>query len=217
MALSEAEKRRRRFLKSKKEAGGDIDSLQAKMFDRDFSVNFDKEGNILGFSQEKIVKKKGTFLETFKREQIEILKGKNTNLYKVVQDPNIDTIFSIQLKPVESVFVRTEQSFVSVIEHGKKTGADILVYFEEDQFIVEITNKIKKKYKDIEPKLANINGGKILKFYFTSIRDPHFLVHNINISLEKLLTNTKVSTKVPKKLNQCSVYTLKLFDKYVRT
>ena len=32
MALSEAEKRRRRFLKGKKEAGGDIESLQAQIY-----------------------------------------------------------------------------------------------------------------------------------------------------------------------------------------
>ena len=217
MALSEAEKRRRRFLKGKKEAGGDIESLQSQIFNRDFQVNFDKEGNILGYSQEKIHKNKGTFLQTFKREQVEILKGKNNNLYRVVQDPNIDTVYSIQLKPVESVFVRTEKSFVSIIEENKKTGADILIYFDKNKFIVEATKKVLKKYKDIEPKLANINGSKILKFYFTSLRDPHFLVHNINISLEELLTNTKIENKVPPKLNQSSVYTLKLFDKYVRT
>jgi hypothetical protein len=217
MALSEAEKRRRRFLKAKKDAGGDIESLQAKVYHKDFQVLFDKEGNILGYSQEKLAKKKGQFLETFKREQVEILKGKNTDLYRIVQDPNIDTIYSIELKPVESVYVRTEQSFVSIIEEGKKTGADILVYFENKKFVVEITNKVIKKYAKIEPKLANINGSKILKFYFTSLRDPHFLVHNVNIKLEDLLTNKMVESKIPPKLNQCSVYTLKLFDKYVRT
>ena len=217
MALSEAEKRRRRFLKAKKEAGGDIESLQAKEYHKDFQVLFDKEGNILGYSQEKLAKKRGQFLQTFKREQVEILKGKNTDLYRVAQDPNIDTVYSIELRPVESVFVRTEQSFVTIIEEDKKTGADILVYFEDKKFVVEITNKVNKKYKDIEPKLANINGSKILKFYFTSIRDPHFLVHNINVSLEDLLTKVKIENKVPPKMNQCSVYTLKLFDKYVRT
>ena len=217
MALSEAEKRRRRFLKGKKEAGGDIESLQAQVFNRDFQVHFDKEGDILGFSQEKITKKKDTFIQTFKREQVEILKGKNSNLYRVAQDPNIDTVYSIELKPVESVFVRTEQSFVTIIEKDKKTGADILVYFDDNMFTVEASKKVLKKYKDIEPSVANINGSKELKFYFTSLNDPHFLIHNINISLKELLTSTKVQNKVPPKLNQCSVYTLKLFDKYVRT
>jgi dipeptidyl aminopeptidase/acylaminoacyl peptidase len=217
MALNEAEKRRRRFLKAKKDAGGDIESLQAQIFDRDFTVQFDKEGNILSLSQEKIGKKKGTFLQTFTREQVEILKGKNTNLYRVVQDSNIDTVYSIELKPVESVFVRTEQSFVSIIEENKKTGAELLVYFKDNKFIVEATKKVLNKYKNIDPALANINGSKELKFYFTSINDPHFLIHNINISLKKLLSSSKVETKVPPKLNQCSVYTLKLFDKYVHT
>ena len=217
MALSEAEKRRRRFLKAKKDAGGDIESLQAATFNRDFIVYFNADGDILSYSQEKVKKQRGWKQATFTREQVEILKGKNTNLYRVIQDPNIDTVYSIELKPVESVFVRTEQSFVTLIEEGKKTGADIIVNFVDGNFVVAVTKKILKKYKDIEPKLANINGSKVLKFYFTSLRDPHFLVHNINVSLEDLLTKVKVETKVPPKMNQCSVYTLKLFDKYVRT
>jgi hypothetical protein len=217
MALSEAEKRRRRFLKAKKDAGGDIESLQAATFNRDFIVYFNADGDILSYSQEKVKKQRGWKQATFTREQVEILKGKNTNLYRVIQDPNVDTVYSIELKPVESVFVRTEQSFVTLIEEGKKTGADIIVNFVDGNFVVAVTKKILKKYKDIEPKLANINGSKVLKFYFTSLRDPHFLVHNINVSLEDLLTKVKVETKVPPKMNQCSVYTLKLFDKYVRT
>ncbi|MDB4335377.1 hypothetical protein OAA05_00915 [bacterium] len=217
MALSEAEKRRRRFLKAKKDAGGDIESLQAATFNKEFIVYFNADGDILSYSQEKVKKQKGWEQATFTREQVEILKGKNTNLYRVVQDPNIDTIYSIELKPIESVFVRTEQSFVTIIQKDKKTGAEILVYFEDNKFIVELTSKVLKKYKNIEPALATINGSKELKFYFTSLNDPHFLIHNINISLEKLLSSSKVETKVPPKLNQCSVYTLKLFDKYVRT
>ena len=65
--------------------------------------------------------------------------------------------------------------------------------------------------------MKNVVNKMIFLFYFTSLRDPHFLVHNINVSLEDLLTKVKVETKVPPKMNQCSVYTLKLFDKYVRT
>ena len=164
MALSEAEKRRRRFLKAKKDAGGDIESLQAATFNRDFIVYFNADGDILSYSQEKVKKQRGWKQATFTREQVEILKGKNTNLYRVIQDPNVDTVYSIELKPVESVFVRTEQSFVTLIEEGKKTGADIIVNFVDGNFVVAVTKKILKKYKDIEPKLANINGSKVLKF-----------------------------------------------------
>jgi len=217
MALSEAEKRRRRFLKAKKDAGGDIESLQAKEYHKDFQVLFDKEGNILGYSQEKIAKKRGQFLQTFKREQVEILKGKNTDLYRVAQDPNIDTVFSIELKPVESVFVRTEQSFVTLIDEDKKTGADLLVSFADGNFVVEVTKKVIKKYKDIEPKLANINGSKVLKFYFTSVNDPHFMIFYIKISLKDLIEEGTVVSNTPKDLDRCSVYTLQIFDKYVRT
>ena len=51
-------------------------------------------------------KQRGWKQATFTREQVEILKGKNTNLYRVIQDPNVDTVYSIELKPVESVFLQ---------------------------------------------------------------------------------------------------------------
>ena len=217
MALSEAEKRRRRFLKEKKDAGGDIQSLQAKVFNRDFNVNFDKEGNILGYSQEKLTKKRGTFLQVFKREQVEILKGKNTDLFIVKQDPIEPSVFSIERKPIESIYVRTEKEFVSLIDISKSKTYNIKTSFDKSKFFVEMHKTTKKKFKNVEPSEATIEGTNMLKFYFSSVNDPHFLIHTINVKLQDLIEKDKVEIKVPPRLYQCSIYTLKLFDKYVRS
>ena len=217
MALSEAEKRRRRFLKEKKDAGGDIQSLQAKIFNRDFNVNFDKDGNILGYSQEKITKKRGTFLQTFKREQVEILKGKNTDLFMVKQDPIETSVYSIDRKPIESIYVRTEKEFVSLIEISSDKTFNITISFDKNKLFVQMHKTTKNKFKKVKSAEATIEGTNILKFYFSSVNDPHFLIHTINVKLQDLLEQDKVEIKVPPRLYQCSVYTLKLFDKYVRS
>ena len=115
MALSEAEKRRRRFIKAKKEAG-DFYNLQVNEFKKDYTVWYTPDGTIVSVTKEKITPQKGWKSTVFKNEQIEILKGKNLNLYRVVQDPNIDTVFSIELRPIESLYVRSEDDFVTLIE-----------------------------------------------------------------------------------------------------
>ena len=126
MALSEAEKRRRRFIKAKKEAG-DFYNLQVNEFKKDYTVWYTPDGTIVSVTKEKITPQKGWKSTVFKNEQIEILKGKNLNLYRVVQDPNIDTVFSIELRPIESLYVRSEDDFVTLIEKSSAKTFDISI------------------------------------------------------------------------------------------
>jgi len=144
MALSEAEKRRRRFLKEKNKFNS-FNELVKHHKNRDQTVWFDLEGNILQISAEQ--KRKKSVKErsvVFTAEQLEILKD-----------------------------------------------------------------------KDVDSNIATANGKKVLKFYFTSKNDPHFMIKSVNVLLSDLLENKSVTKKLTKNLDQCSIYTIKLFDKYV--
>ena len=72
-------------------------------------------------------------------------------------------------------------------------------------------------YKGKDLKSITAKGHKDLVFYFTSVNDPHFMIFFIKISLQELIENGSVKTETPKDLDRCSVYTLQIFDKYVRT
>ena len=215
MALTEAEKRRKRFLKAKKEAGGTFGHLQMETLKKPWYVYFLQDGEIVGLSPEKIRKKKGWKEQTFTKEQVDILQGKNIQLFRVRQDPEEDTVFSIELKPVESVYVRTEDDFVSLIDYGTGTG-DINVSVKDKKLIVKLSKKQKTKYKKINIDDASAKGSKVLKFYFTSLNDPHFMIYSINVQLKDLINDDEVSLVVPANLSKCSIYTIKLFDTYVR-
>ena len=215
MALSEAEKRRKRFLKEKNKFKN-FNELVKHQKVKDKTVWFDDQGNILQISSDykrkKTVKEKSA---VFTQEQLSILDGKDVNLYRVVQDAEIETVFTIDLKQVESPFVENDKEFLQLISKSSSKVFDVEVSNKKGKFTVKLHSKILKKYKDIEPNLAVSNGKKVLKFYFTSENDPHFMVSSLNISLSELLKKEKITKNISKKLDQCSIYTIKLFDKYV--
>ncbi len=215
MALSEAEKRRKRFLKEKNKFKN-FNELVKHQKEKDKTVWFDDQGNILQISSDykrkKTVKEKSAI---FTQEQLSILDGKDVNLYRVVQDAEIETVFTIDLKQVESPFVENDKEFLQLISKSTSKVFDVEVSNKKGKFTVKLHNTILKKYKDIEPNLAVSNGKKVLKFYFTSENDPHFMVSSLNISLSELLKKGKITKNLSKKLDQCSIYTIKLFDKYV--
>ena len=216
MALSEAEKRRRRFLKEKNQAGGTFDDLQKKIAEAEQYVYFTDDGDILALSPTKIKLKAGWKETTFKPEQLAILDGKNIANFRVRQDPEVETVFTIETKPIESLFVKSEDDFVKLIDYSVK-GADVSVSCKDKKFVVKLDKKQRTKYRKIGSDNATAKGSKLLKFYFTSINDPHFLVYTINVHLKDLIDNEQSEINVPANLNQCSIYTIKLFDKYVRT
>ena len=71
-------------------------------------------------------------------------------------------------------------------------------------------------YKDVYPISATVNGQRLLKFFLTAEHDPHVMFHYEIISLAELITEKKVVRQLPGDLRHCSVYTVKLFDKYQR-
>ena len=219
MALSEAEKRRRRFIKIKKEHG-DVYELQKSLQISDYTVWWDDAGEIKIVTAEpstiKKSKTKGLKSHVFSYDQVAILLKSNWNLYMVETDPKVDTVHYIKLKPIESTFVSQEDEFLSEIKKDIK-APNIKVSCKEKIFKVTVTPKTLKEYKDTDLTNATAKGSRLLKFYFTSTNDPSYMIHSTNISLPELLENKTVERTLPYDLSQCSIYTTKIFDKYVRT
>jgi len=216
----EALARKKRFNKIKKDAGGDAHDLQRQLSEQDYQIFWDSQGEIRYFGpvSEKVLKSKfkGCKSSVFTAEQVEILKAQGTNGYIIVTDPNVETVHTIQVRPIESQFVSHEDEFLSLIEEGVKRP-DISVNINKKDFTVKCSKSILNKYKDTDLATATAKGSKLLKFYFTSINDPSFMVHSLNVNLPELLENKQVKKILPIDLSQCSLYTVKIFDKYVRT
>ena len=219
MVLTKAEERRQRFIQSKESAGGDVYKLQKQLENARYTVWWDSSGDIRCISSEpetvNAVLLEDCMHKEFDKEQVDIVLKSNWNLYKVSTDPKVDTVHYIELKPIESTYVSQEDEFLTEIQKGK--GGDVTISIKGKEFTVKCNKKVQDMYADTDMASATAKGSRLLKFYFTSVNDPSFMVYNINITLPELLENKTVKKMLPYDLSQSSVFTIKLFDKYVRT
>jgi len=217
MALSEAEKRRKRFLANKEKHDGNYYAMQKAEYEKDHTVYFLEDGSITCITKEEIKPKKEWKSYVFSKEQITILDGKNLTNYRVAQNPDDENVYHIELTPIESLYVRSEDTFVQLIEYDKSKSYNIKVGFKNDKFVVTASAKTRKKYDGKSLSSMSAKGHKELVFYFTSVNDPHFMIFIVKVKLKDLIKEGTVVTDTPKDLDRCSVYTLEIFDKYVRT
>lgn len=215
MVTKVADARRKAFLESK-EKFGNIEQMTKAFHTSKYTVWFDENGDIKCCSKEpnEVFDKKFKSAK-FTDEEVAIFKNSNWGLYRVRTDDKVDTVHYIELRPIDDIITK-QDDFLSEIEKGSVRGADIKVKVAGKKFTVALCPKVIKEYKDVDPDTAVIRGQTTLKFYFTTYKEPSFLEYNFNVSFRKLLTDKTVDVTLPYEMNQSSIYTVKLFDKYVR-
>jgi hypothetical protein len=215
--VSEAEERRLRFIAAKQEAGGSIKDLLQSVKQQPYTVWFDDDGVILCITQEEIQPQDHwTYSHQFTAEQLEILKNKNWNLFYVKRDPLVDNLFSIESRPTENVFVSADTAFLSLIPIST-SNYDIACSMTKNQFVVTASTALLAAYENVAYENIAANGKKVLTFYFTAQNDPHLMFGQQRVSLPNLIRDKQVRIPLSSDFTQCSIYTVKLFDKYVRT
>ena len=181
MALSKAEERRQRFLANKEKFEGNYYAMQKAEYEKNYTVYFLDDGTITCITKEEIVPKKEWKSYKFTRDQVKILDGKNIDIYRVSANPDDENTYHIELRPIESLYVRNEDAFVQLIEYSKSRSYNIKVEFKNKNFIVTASAKTKNKYKGKDLERITAKGHKDLLFYFTSVNDPHFMIFFIKI------------------------------------
>jgi hypothetical protein len=214
MVSKEAEERRLRFQAAKEAAGG-LAGLIRQELAKQPKVYFLADGTIVSVSKEDMDLKEGWQVKEFSNEQVEILENNNWNLFYVKTDPLVDNLYSIESRPLESVVVSTENNSLLLIDTSS-SDYECMCNLTKTVFTVTLSNSTIEKYSSIDPISATVNGQKVLKFYFTAPNNPHIMIHSEYISLKRLLENT-VTINTATDLTQTSIYTVKAFDKYVRT
>jgi len=214
MVSKEAEERRLRFQAAKEAAGG-LAGLIRQELAKQPKVYFLSDGTIVSISKEDMELNEGWQVKEFSNEQVEILENNNWNLFYVKTDPLVDNLYSIESRPLESVVVSAENNSLLLIDTSL-IDYDCMCNLTKTAFTVTLSNSAMETYANIDPSSATVNGQKVLKFYFTAKNDPHIMIHSEYISLKRLLENT-VTISTTTDLTQTSIYTVKAFDKYVRT
>lgn len=214
MVSKEAEERRLRFLASKESAGGSFAALMKQELSKKPKVYFLNDGTIVSITKEEIEANSEWQCREFDDNQLQILEGKNWNLFYVKKDLLTDNLYSIESRPLESTVVSAENNSLMLIERNSEY--DCKCTLTTKNFTVELSDNTIDTYKDIDPSSATVNGNKILKFYFTAKNDPHIMLHSEYISLRQLLINKTITIQIKSIPLECSIYTVKAFNKYSR-
>ena len=182
-----------------------------------YMVYFDDAGNILCVTKEDIIPEPSwSNSHEFTWEQVRILEGKNINLFYVKKDQFVDNLYSIESRPTEKIHVSAENDFLYLITENVSVP-DITCSLSPTEFTVTLSDNMLDKYSKIDKSQIAINGKKILKFFLTAKNDPHFMLTTISVALPNLVEKKTISFSLPDNYSQCSIYTSKVFDKYVRT
>lgn len=207
--------RKQRFLELKKEHGGNVDGITKHYESLDWNLWHETDGTIVSMSKEPNEDLSSKYeTATFSNEQIEILKDKNWNLYRIIVDKHNKHVKYIQVRPIEIDRISSDEFFLYQVDKNTKRSYDVKISLSKKKFTISAHANLIKQYSDIELSSAIIKGRKIIPFYVTTKNDPSFLLQTINISLEELIKNKKVSVDMPENFIGSSVFTLKLFDNY---
>lgn len=211
--MASLEERKRAFLAAKDSAGG-AESLALQQKTRPFSLYFDANGDITCFSNgENVVPQEGWLTHDFTREQLEVLVDRDLTKYRVRKDPKIDNLYSIELRPLESVYVKANDDFLYEIS-DEGSDADLICKLTDTHLVIRMSKKAKSAYKGIYPISATVKGQRLLKFYVTAKNDPHVMYHYTMVSLADLLSEKEIKSETEVDLRGCSIFTIKLFDTY---
>ena len=215
--ISEAAlKRKQAFLKAKEEAGGANDLIESSK-NRAWQVFFTSDGEIACFTNSEdphVEDDWSTF--AFTREQVAILHDTDLRRFRIRQDPKADNIYTIELKPLEVSHVSADNDFLYEIVPSKTRKFDIKCKITDKHLLVSMSKPAKAEYDGVYPISATVNGQRLLKFSMTAESDPHFVYHQEVVAIADLLLNDEIKRPLPTDLRDCSIYTNKLFDTYVR-
>jgi len=109
----------------------------------------------------------------------------------------------VTFRPVDKPTYDVDKEFLSEVLSDDSDDFDIKINVQQTKFIVHLNSK--KKVKD------NI------VLYITSTSDPHILYEKLNIDITDLQKHKVMEYKKDYNLNEFSIYTRKLYDKYVRS
>ena len=222
MVSTEALSRKQKFLELKKEHR-DFEGITEHYKNLKWQIWHDENGNIISASKENNdqLDKKYSKAE-FTNEQVEIAKVKegiagtmNWDCYKISTDKFDSSVKYLEVKAIEKTNNLYNLDLV-LVDYNKTNQYNIKIVVIKNEMQITMHSNMINHYEKIKLENAVIKGRSTLPLYFTSVNDPSFLFYKTTVSLGELIKNKIVVKTIPDNLDECSIYTLNLFDTYVR-
>ena len=188
-----------------KKKHGTLEEVQQNQSKITFIV-YDDEGEIYykGHSKPEDMRKyKSKKLVEFDSSHLTFMEENGRSMAQFIIEEDEHGTPLVTFRPVDKPTYDVDKEFLSEVLSDDSDDFDIKINVQQTKFIVHLNSK--KKVKD------NI------VLYITSTSDPHILYEKLNIDITDLQKNKVMEYKKDYNLNEFSIYTRKLYDKYVRS
>jgi hypothetical protein len=215
MVSEQALARQRRFLEAKSQHG-DAAGVQKYHTNLPWYVWFNQQGDIMGVSKQNDDKPADLLSAVFSQEQISILTDKSWAQFRVRTDDLNKSVHYLEVKPVEHLIVSSDFDFLNKVEISNSKTYDLRLTVLADCAKITLHSNLIARYSEVDPGDITARGYSELRFYFTTPNNPCFLFHTVTIKLLDLVKNKQVVVSLAEDLRHCDIYTVKVFDKYLR-
>lgn len=199
----------------------DLEKARKAQQQSDRHVYFDDNGAIAYYGRAE----SDDYLEynhaVFTYEQCKIFEdpknNKTVNDFLVLTNPNEDGVYSFVTKVIELEKFKSASKMLTQIRLSDNTEFDVKIQGLKNKVIVTLSDKLHTNItKNVDINNFSFKGEQRMALYITSIDDPHFLYDSIEISLPDLFKNKELEFEIKHDSSDKSIYTRKIFDKYIR-
>ncbi len=152
---------------------------------------------------------------------IEESPNKTVNDFLIIVDPTTEGVYTLVNKQIE---LETFKSAIKMLSKVTKKTAltstyDIKIEYnyskKKDNLVVALNDKLRKNVlNSTNAQDFSFKGANFIYLYFTTQNDPHFMLESLNVELDKLLKEKELTFTVKDNLENCDLFTKKIFDKY---
>jgi len=189
-----------------KQEHGSLKEVEKQRTSTTFLV-YNNDGVIFYKSHERpedMRKHKNKKLVEMETNAVSFMDEEGRSIAEFIVEENDDGVPYVTFKPVDKPTYDVEQEFLTeVTDYQEDDKWDIMINVQQSKFIVTLNSKKKVKENIV--------------LYITSPGDPHILYEKLNININNLQDLKIMEFKKDYNLNDFSIYTRKLYDKYVRS
>ena len=152
---------------------------------------------------------------------IEESPDKTVNDFLIIVDPTTEGVYTLVNKQIElETFKSATKMLSKVIKKTALSSAyDIKIEYnylqKKDNLVVALNDKLRNNIlKSTNLQDFSFKGANFINLYFTTQNDPHFMFESLNVDLVKLFKEKELTFTVKDNLENCDLFTKKIFDKY---
>ena len=201
----------------------ELEQARVKQQQSDRHFYFDESGNILYYGRAESDEYLESHHAVLSYDQCKIIEenNKSVNDFIVIMDPANEGVFTLVNKQIELESFKSATKMLSLIKKKDTltSSYDIKIEYEPLKESKNLTVTINDKLRSNVISTLDVNnfsfkGANFFNLYFTTEKDPHFMFESVKVDLVNLFKEKELKYNVSNELNDCDLFTKRIFDKY---